>query len=299
MPIFKEESGKLKKLTFNPLTTEKGLQVLFEHNLLEVLDMHFLASEFSTTFGGRIDTLAVDTNGAPVIIEYKRNKNDNVINQALSYLKWLKSQTADFFEMLIIKRLEKEIADKLIQIIDWRNPRVICIAENYNKYDTDAVEVIPVRIELFKYRYYENGIFSLEPLNTIERPVEKVEKLKESIVSTDLVNINQQLSKAQPDIKQIFEELRSRIFQMDENIEEKITNHYISYRVSKSFVEIHVSKERLRLLLRPVEYDDFDNMIKKIPDSYKWSLNRQVYLKDMDELDYVMNLIEQSYNDVL
>src|SRR5437773_2705200 len=99
MPIFKTKAGKLKKLNALPLDKEKSLQVLLEENLMEVLELRFLHTEYPT-HGGRIDTLAVDADGAPVIIEYKRNKNDNVINQALSYLKWLKTQKQEFFEML-------------------------------------------------------------------------------------------------------------------------------------------------------------------------------------------------------
>ena len=151
MPIFKEKGGKLKKLKASAFDKEKSLQSLVEENLYEVLDMHFLASEYATTFGGRIDTLAVDTNGAPVIIEYKKNKNDNVINQGLSYLRWLKAQKVEFFEMLILKKLAEEIAKNID--VDWKNPRVICIAESYNKFDIDTVELIPMRIELFRYRY--------------------------------------------------------------------------------------------------------------------------------------------------
>lgn len=97
MPIFKEENGKLKKLKLTTYSKEKTLQSLIEQNLLEVLDLHFLATEYPTTFGGRIDTIAVDSNGLPVIIEYKLSRNENVINQALSYLRWLKAQKVEFF----------------------------------------------------------------------------------------------------------------------------------------------------------------------------------------------------------
>ena len=121
MPIFRTLNGKLKKLSTAPAAKEKDLQSLVEANLDEVLGMHFLASEYTTTFGGRIDTLAVDYNGAPVIIEYKKNRNDNVINQALSYLKWLQAQKEEFFEMLLIKRLGPEVA-KTIQV-DWQKPQ--------------------------------------------------------------------------------------------------------------------------------------------------------------------------------
>lgn len=67
--------------------------------------------------------------------------------------------------MLVIKKLGKNLAEKLK--IDWNNQRVICIAENYSKFDIDTVEVIPMRLELFKYRIYESGVFSLEPVNTV------------------------------------------------------------------------------------------------------------------------------------
>jgi hypothetical protein len=44
--------------------------------------------------------------------------------------------------------LGKEVADKIN--LDWNNPRVICIAESYSKFDIDTVEVVPLRIELMQ-----------------------------------------------------------------------------------------------------------------------------------------------------
>lgn len=297
MPIFKEENGKLKKLKLDPFTKERTLQCLIEQNLLEVLDLHFLATEYPTTFGGRIDTIAVDSNGAPVIIEYKLSKNENVINQALSYLRWLKAQKVEFFEMLVIKKLGKELAEKLK--IDWNNPRVICIAENYSKFDIDTVEVIPMRLELFRYRHYENGLLSLEAINTTEQSQEKVEKIKEISNIESPIELNDHLSKATPQIKQIFDELRSRILQIDEDIVEKVTTYYIAYRLSKNFAEVHIGKNQIKLFLRPVEFNDPLNKVEKIPESYNWSMDKRVYIKNIEELDYVVSLIEQSYNDIL
>jgi RecB family endonuclease NucS len=50
---------------------ERFLQTLFEQNLDRLLGIRCLASEHRTTTG-RIDTLGVDENFSPVIIEYKR-----------------------------------------------------------------------------------------------------------------------------------------------------------------------------------------------------------------------------------
>lgn len=297
MPIYKEQNGQLKKLKSFAIDKEKKLQELVESNLMEVLDMHFLETEYTTTFGGRIDTLAVDRNGAPVIIEYKRGKNDNVINQALSYLKWLQAQKVEFFEMLVFKKLGNKIAETLK--IDWQNPRVICVAESYSKFDIDTVEVIPMRIELLKYRYYESGIFSLEPLNASEQKSSTKETVESSSKSPIDYSVEQHLQKPTEKIKNIFNELRSRIFGIDENIKEKATSMYIGYRVTKSFAEIHLGKSQIKMYLRPIEYDDPNQMVEKIPDGYNWTLNQRVYLKEESELDYVFGLIEQSYQDVL
>jgi hypothetical protein len=64
MSVYSKIDGKLKKLGVIPLNKEKELQKLMEENLLEVLDMRLLATEYLTT-DGRIDTLAIDSNGAP------------------------------------------------------------------------------------------------------------------------------------------------------------------------------------------------------------------------------------------
>ena len=199
--------------------------------------------------------------------------------------------------MLVIKKLGKELAEKIK--IDWNNPRVICIAESYSKFDIDTVEVIPIRLELLRYRYYENGILSLESINSIDQPVIKAEKVKEvgALVTTN--SIDDLLAKASPQILQIFSELQSRILQIDENIIEKITSLYIAYRVSKSFTEIHIGKNQLKVYLRPVAYDDPLNKVEKIPESYNWSMDRRIYIKSIDDVDYVMKLVEQSYSDII
>jgi len=39
-------------------------------------------------------------------------------------------------------------------------------------------------------------------------------------------------------------------------------------------------------------------MVTKIPEGYRWTLDRQIFLSSADDLDYAMTVIEQSYNDV-
>jgi len=300
MPIFSITQGKLKKLNAIQLDKEKTLQKLVEENLKTVLDLEFLATEYATTFGGRIDTLAVDSSGSPVIIEYKRNKNDNVINQALSYLKWLKSQKPGFFEKLIQDKLGQRVSDSIV--LDWSSPRVICIAESYSKFDIDTAEVVPLRIELLRYRYYDGDIFSLEPVavdaaaqpyTSSSKTDDKSEPREKTTSLEDLV------SKANLETQEAFHQLRERIMAIDESIEEKPNTLYVAYRSSKNFAEVNINKTQLKIHLRPISYVDPQGMVEKIPDGYNWTMDRRVYLKNKSELDYVFGLIEQSYKDVI
>lgn len=200
--------------------------------------------------------------------------------------------------MLILKNLGKELA-KTINI-DWKNPRVVCIAEAYSQFDIDTVEVIPMRIELFKYRYYESGIFSLEPLGITIQVSKSSSEDKESIQKAAVdFQVEDHLKKASPKIKELFEELRSRIFEIDENIVEKATSLYVAYRVAKNFAEIHIGKNHLKIHLRPVNYNDPENKIDKILDGYQWTMDRRIYLKEKNELDYVFSIIQESYNDII
>ena len=303
MPVFKTTKGDLlKKLNVVPLSKERDLQRLVEKNLIETLGMQFLSTEYTTTSGGRIDTLAVDADGAPVIIEYKKNRNDAVINQALSYLKWLKTQKPEFFQKLMIDKLGQKAFDEIG--LDWKNPRVICIAESFSRFDLDTVHFVNTRIELLRYRMYEDGVFSLEALNVldaigssdlkIEQPKSALNMEEESV--PDVENF---LKKSSPTIRAIYEELRERILSLDEAIIEKPTTLYVGYRMSNNFADVHFQKNALKVFLRPVEYDDPRSGVKQIPDGYNWKLNKFFQLTTSDDIEYLMGLIEQSYKDVL
>lgn len=298
MPIFRIDEGKLKQLNVIPLDKERNLQRLLEANLMSVLELHFLATEYETTIGGRIDTIAVDTSGAPVIIEYKRNKNDNVINQALSYLKWLKTQKPEFFEKLIIDKLGKAAADAIK--LDWKNPRVICIAESYSKFDIDTVEVVPLRIELMRYRYYDGNVFSLESVNVTEpsvtQPMQKASKQVAAVENSALELLREKASKQ---INELFGELRERILALDESISERANTLYVAYRMAQNFAHVHLGKNQLKISLRPIIFVDPKKLVEKIPEGYNWTMNRRIYLQSADELEYVMGIIEQSYKNVL
>jgi hypothetical protein len=135
--LFRLGSAGVQALAGASAQVEKSLQTLFESNLEALLGVKFLATEHSTgpVHGGRIDSLGLDENNFPVIIEYKRAVSQNVINQGLFYLDWLLDHKKDF-EWLVLDKLGPETAKQ----VDWSAPRLLCIAGDFTRHDSHAVK---------------------------------------------------------------------------------------------------------------------------------------------------------------
>ena len=107
-------NGKVTELQSGNVTLEKELQTVIENNMETFFGVTFLASEYKTTDGGRMDSIGIDENHCPVIFEYKRSMKENVINQGLFYLNWLLDHK-DSFKVLLIEKLGLKAANN----IDW------------------------------------------------------------------------------------------------------------------------------------------------------------------------------------
>ena len=149
--LFEVRAGGVAELPSSSMQVESSLQRIFEQSLESILGVRFLAHEHSTgpVHGGRIDTLGLDEDGSPVIIEYKRALNENVISQGLFYLDWLMDHRGDF-TVVVQQRLGQEVASQ----IDWSGPRLLCIAGDFTRYDEYAVKQIARNIELIRYRRF-------------------------------------------------------------------------------------------------------------------------------------------------
>lgn len=160
--LFSLQGDQVQELTGSVATLERNLQQQIESNMPVFLGAQFLATEYSTgkTHRGRIDSLGLDENNCPVIIEYKRSKHQNVINQGLFYLDWLLDHKAEF-QWLVMEKLGKELAET----IEWGGTRLICIAADFTQYDEHAVQQINRNIELMRYRYFGSDLLLLELVN--------------------------------------------------------------------------------------------------------------------------------------
>ncbi|MCX5203187.1 DUF5655 domain-containing protein [Streptomyces sp. NBC_00237] len=143
---------------------EADVQGLVEAHMQTMLGVRFLASEYSTgpVHGGRIDSLGLDENGAPVVVEFKRGTDAGVIHQGLFYLAWLMDHRAEF-ERLVRDRLGATAAAQVL----WSAPRVICIAGDFTRYDVYAVREHRRSIDLVRYRYFGADHIALEEVASV------------------------------------------------------------------------------------------------------------------------------------
>lgn len=251
LKLFRTQGGVLHELEGSAAPLEKALQTRFETNLDTLLGVRFLASEFATTHGGRMDTLGIDENGYPVIIEYKRDRSENVINQGLFYLDWLMDHRGDF-ELLVRDRLGKPDADR----IEWSAPRLICIAADFTKYDQHAVKQMSRNIELVRYRTFGEDMLLLELLTAVS--VTTGGKVPSSVTKASGTTVNgyktvsEYLGDAPPALSNLFADVDSYLLGLADDVTRKVTRFYFAYRRIKNFVclEVRPTLGQLKLFLK-------------------------------------------------
>ncbi len=118
-------AGGVSEVMLRLAGVEAEVQNLVEAHMETMLDVRFLAGEYviDCADGGRIDSLGLDENGAPVIVEYKRCTDAGVINQGLYYMAWLTNHK-DAFRNLVRARLGASAASQIL----WSAPQLICVA---------------------------------------------------------------------------------------------------------------------------------------------------------------------------
>lgn len=243
--LFRQSDDTLEQLSTPEIPLEKALQTLFERNLETLLGVRFLASEYTTTNGGRMDTLGIDENGYPVIIEYKRDRSENVINQGLFYLDWLMDHRGDF-EILVRDKFGKETA----QAIEWSAPRLICIASDFTKYDTHAVKQMSRNIELIRYRAFSHDLLLLDLLTSVSTATAPV--VSSSGKANKYKTNSESLADASEDLANLYADIEAFMVSLGDDVVKKALRFYFAFKRIKNFacVEIKPSINTIKLYLK-------------------------------------------------
>ncbi|NNF98594.1 MAG: DUF91 domain-containing protein [Desulfobacteraceae bacterium] len=297
--LFRIGDVHVKEIENRSVVIEKSLQTLIEHNLLEMFAIRLIKSEAALGDGenDHIDTLGVDENNLPVMISYKRSTNDNAINRGIYLLDWF-SGNRDECETLITDRLGKQVADS----IEWAQPRLICIAGDYNKYDLHLVERMNHNIDLIRLRQFDIGFLMIELIKYSNMAM-PISLEKQNIIGrsdTAGTSVASCLQKAEAPLIDLFQSLSYYLLALGDDVQRITLQDYVAFKRIKNFASVVVDPEDLNLKV----YIKLDigrngllkNISKAVKDTdHAGTGNVEITLATMEELETAKPLIVSSF----
>ena len=303
LKFFRIAEGRATEMKSGTVALEKSLQTLIEKNMQPLFGVTYLASEFATgaKHGGRIDSLGIDENRSPVIFEYKRSMNENVINQGLFYLDWLMDHRGDF-SMLTQNVLGSEEAAK----IDWSAPRLVCVASDFTKYDEYAIEQIGRSIELVRYRYFGEEMLALDLVASMSNQQGSgprrtgVSNTKKQTKDTQIANVTRLLNRSSNELKDLYSDLDAAIGALGDDITTTTRQDYFAYRRIKNFacVEVHPQAKSLLVYLKvnPETVDLVDGFSRDVRSIGHFGTgDLEIRISNSADLANTLPFLQQSY----
>lgn len=198
---------------------------------------------------------------------------------------------------------------KISTEIDWASPRVICIAESYNKFDLDTADLLPMNIELYRYCLYENELLTLESeaqpkLKISTRTIfnQKEKNGGRSFKEKLRYSIDDHIGGAGEHARDLFFALKERIVALDDAIIEEPKAKYIAYKLTTNVVDVIVLKKAITTVLNVPsgKLKDPSHLARDLTKPKKvghWGNGDYlVKFEQKAQLDDLMTLVRQSYD---
>lgn len=287
-------NSTVEELRPSEVALERNLQTSIELNMQIFFGVRFLRSEYPIT-NGRMDSIGIDENNCPVIFEYKRSINENVINQGLFYLSWLLDHK-DSFKILVLETLGADAA----QTIDWSAPCVICIASDFTKYDLHAVEVMRQNIKLVKYKKYDDGLILFEHLNAPNVQPTGVDVSPTPAPDSHGYKTHvEKISSCSAKMRTLYDDTCNYIESLGDMTSNQL-KFYLAYKKTQNFTCIEIYKDKIILTLKlcpnSVALEDgFTRDMRGI--GHLGTGDLQVTIQTAADLEKAKPLLERAYNE--
>ena len=296
--LFTKKGKKLIKVEEERFKLESDLQHMVEENMDSLLEIDFIKSELSIG-GFRIDTVGFDRDTKSfVIVEYKRGKNQSVIDQGMAYLQRLRANKAEFILAY------NEIFEKSIrrEDVDWSRSRVIFIARCFTTHQKQASESKDLPIDLYEIRKYKNGMILLNPITT--KSTESINTVKrkkqKDIESGDKPYTEEDhLKTVTPKTRDLYSKIKQIMESLDDNISIVPKKMAIMFKKERGFVWVVLRKNSIEITFnaKPDSIDDPKKIIQDVTNIGHWGGgNNRIRVSTESELSYVRGLLDQIYS---
>jgi len=294
MPLFKLKDNRVMKVNSCEFRNEAELEKLMKDNLDELTGIKLLEEQYPIP-NGRIDTLGIDEDNVPVVIEYKWVKDPGALIQGLFYLDWVK-QNKRTINLIVKEKLNNKTE------VNWNvEPRLIIIAKSFNEKELSAINQMVPSVELKKYSYY-GDLFNIEDVNVVrQKRVASTKEDTEHVKGRKLkeYTLENLLNKANPKVRELFEKLREKILAISDDVWEKVGAWYCDYRTTSTFTSPNIQKDGLKIFIKmgDKKIDDPQKITKPVPKTYGYgNINTVFKINSINQIDYAMHLIKQAYD---
>ena len=305
--IFQETNQGLKELNVCPFNLEKDLQNFVEKNMEQLFGYVFVDTEFIIE-DYRFDSVAFDEeSNAFVIFEYKRGKNESLVDQGYAYLNTLIKRKADFV-LLYNEKLQKS---RTKNDFDWSQTRIVFISPKFTQYQKDATSYGNMPFELYEITRYNGNLYDVDKINQQKTNKGGSVKIFDTLETDTMKNVNKEIRTYDEDYilfnatdvtKDMYFELKDRIQEIDPNILTGFTKNYVVFKKDKkhNIATLWLKRDYIEVVLhlKIGEIIDTKNITYDISNKgwpaaqYAFKFNNNI------DIDDAIDLIKQSYKKI-
>ena len=303
MDIYKIGAAELQSIKEKPFKLEKEMQALFEENLTKLTGLILVKSEFSLK-QFRFDTLVFDEEKQSfVVIEYKRDKSQSVIDQGVSYL----NAMLEYKDSLMVEYNEQHLGRTLKRSdIDWSQSRILFVANAFNDYQKNATNFKNLGIELIEFKRYQNDLLTVDFIERSKHAPALPQSVSDQAESAPLTNIAKEIvvydeetfyKRGSETTIELYERFRQAILNLDDQLQLVYTKFYAAFKKDKTnIIDIAMQKVTLKLYINAAwgTLEDSKGLFRDMRDlGHYGNGDYEVTVKDTEQLEYILSVIKQ------
>lgn len=205
------------------------------------------------------------------------------------------------FRLYAYYKVNNRLSDKKVhELIDGLNPELRSV-ENYNGkerkrefYAMSKEQAYGILKSISVINNLERNLVIVDPTSKEIKDEEEAAEIENTPLDLEhfYINKNQKLIRLHEMLFDKFKETHKGIY-------EEVKPNYIAIRneKSKNICEVHIYKNQLMIVTREPKEDKFKIGIK-VPDSYLWSLNYRIYFDKEEDIDGVLGVLKDVYEQI-
>lgn len=246
--------------------------------------------------GKEFDTLALhQTTKVPVIIEYKREKDRDVVEQVDLYYVKLKHNSKDV--LILLSDVTEDLAD-----VDLESPQIIVVAKEFTPEQRELLTLKKDYLRLVRYQLYEGDILTLEDVQPVSIASARQKSLKAA---------SQQYAPGhgtahfgmRPQTEELYRELDEEIQSLDSRVRPgKINKHYVGYGATGYYfcsVKPRPTRIKIEVKLRrnPLKTRGID--VRKVPEYQNTPMTHVFQISNHNQIRPALKVVKTALEDSL